>query len=67
MKKLDIKPLSVSTVLTQNTGRKPNMTLENGLCKHNYIETSSPYDMDGETYACSKCGDRYRLYYEDMT
>ena len=35
-------------------------------CKHEYEETSSPYDMDGETYTCKKCGHRYRLYYEDM-
>lgn len=36
------------------------------ICDHEYVETSSCYDMDGETYECKKCGDRYRLYYEDM-
>lgn len=35
-------------------------------CEHNYVETSSSMDMEGETYTCTKCGDRYRLYYEDM-
>lgn len=35
-------------------------------CKHDYKEVSGIYDMDGETYECKKCGDRYRLYYEDM-
>lgn len=35
-------------------------------CKHEYEEVSSNWDMDGETYKCKKCGDRYRLYYEDM-
>lgn len=34
--------------------------------EHDYKETSSSHDMDGETYECTKCGDRYRLYYEDM-
>ncbi len=29
-------------------------------------ETSSPTDMDGETYECDHCGQRYRLYYDDM-
>lgn len=29
-------------------------------------ETSSPRDMDGETYDCEMCGLHYRLYYEDM-
>lgn len=33
---------------------------------HDYKEVSSNYDMDGETYECTVCGDRYRLYYEDM-
>lgn len=33
---------------------------------HDYEEVSSSSDMEGETYECSKCGDRYRLYYEDM-
>lgn len=33
---------------------------------HEYKEVSSPTDMEGETYECQKCGDRYRLYYEDM-
>ena len=36
------------------------------VCKHEYVETSSSSDMDGETYECKKCGHRYRLYYEDM-
>lgn len=32
-----------------------------------YIEeTSASTDMDGETYNCSVCGLRFRLYYEDM-
>lgn len=35
-------------------------------CDHDYEEVSSPLDMEGETYKCTKCGDRYRLYYEDM-
>lgn len=35
-------------------------------CEHDYEEVSSRSDMDGETYKCRKCGDRYRLYYEDM-
>ncbi len=35
-------------------------------CEHDYVEVSSPYDMEGETYKCCKCGDRYRLYYDDM-
>lgn len=35
-------------------------------CEHDYEEVSSPYDMEGETYKCRKCGDRYRLYYDDM-
>lgn len=35
-------------------------------CDHNYEEVSSYSDMDGETYQCTKCDDRYRLYYEDM-
>lgn len=34
--------------------------------EHDYEEVSSPTDMDGETYKCKKCGDKYRLYYEDM-
>ena len=34
--------------------------------EHIYEEVSSPTDMEGETYRCTKCGDRYRLYYEDM-
>lgn len=32
----------------------------------NLKEVSSPTDFDGETYACTVCGERYRLYYEDM-
>jgi len=35
-------------------------------CKHDYKEISSIYDADGESYECTKCGDRSRLYYEDM-
>lgn len=36
-----------------------------GAC--NYLkETSSNTDMDGETYHCDRCGEHYRLYYEDM-
>jgi predicted SprT family Zn-dependent metalloprotease len=66
MKKSDIKLRSVSTAPISNTNHRQNMTLKNGSCKHNYVETSSSHDMDGETYTCSKCGDRYRLYYEDM-
>lgn len=34
--------------------------------EHDYEEVSSPTDFEGETYRCTKCGDRYRLYYEDM-
>jgi hypothetical protein len=34
-------------------------------CQH-LRETSSPTDMDGETYHCDVCGEHYRLYYEDM-
>lgn len=34
-------------------------------CPH-LKEVSSPTDMDGETYACERCGERFRLYYEDM-
>lgn len=36
-----------------------------GKCPH-LQETSSRSDMDGETYSCEVCGERYRLYYEDM-
>lgn len=36
------------------------------VCKHDYQEVSSTTDFDGETYKCSGCGHRYRLYYEDM-
>lgn len=35
-------------------------------CEHEYKEVSGPMDMDGETYKCSKCGHRYRLYYDEM-
>ncbi len=42
------------------------VTVPREVCDHDYIETSSPTDMEGETYRCTKCGDRYRLYYEDM-
>lgn len=37
----------------------------NGRCPH-IKEVSGPSDFDGETYACEVCGERYRLYYEDM-
>lgn len=43
---------------------KPEITKKN--CKHLYKEISSSHDFDGETYKCLFCGDRYRLYYEDM-
>jgi len=42
------------------------VTTDAPTCEHDYEEVSSPHDMDGETYKCQKCGDRYRLYYEDM-
>lgn len=29
-----------------------------------YEETYSDYEQ--ETYVCKKCGDRYKLYYDDM-
>lgn len=32
----------------------------------NLKDTSSPSDMNGETYDCAVCGQHYRLYYEDM-
>ena len=32
----------------------------------NLQETSSKSDFEGETYACAICGERFRLYYEDM-
>lgn len=32
----------------------------------NLRETSSPTDMDGETYDCDICGKYYRLYYDEM-
>ena len=35
-------------------------------CEHDYEEVSSPRDFEGETYKCKICGDRYRLYYDDM-
>lgn len=35
-------------------------------CNHVYDEVSSACDFEGETYKCRYCGDRYRLYYEDM-
>ena len=34
--------------------------------EHDYKEVSSIYDMEGETYECTKCGDYYRLYYDEM-
>ncbi len=34
--------------------------------RKNLKETSSNYDMDGETYECKICGEYYRLYYDDM-
>lgn len=42
------------------------MPTEDTKCDHDYEETSSNTDMDGETYVCKKCKHRYRLYYEDM-
>lgn len=33
-------------------------------CKH--LKEVSGFDMDGETYDCSVCGEHYRLHYEDM-
>lgn len=33
-------------------------------CDHNYVETYSDYEK--ESYECTKCKDRYSLYYEDM-
>lgn len=33
------------------------------LCEHDYEFTQG---YDDELYVCKKCGDRYRLYYEDM-
>lgn len=33
----------------------------------NLKEVSDLRDFDGETYACEVCGERFRLYYEDMT
>jgi hypothetical protein len=38
---------------------------DNGRCP-NLHETSSKFDMDGETYTCIVCGEYFRLYYEDM-
>lgn len=32
----------------------------------NLKEVSRPTDMEGETYECELCGERYRLWYEDM-
>jgi hypothetical protein len=34
-------------------------------CDHDY-KYQNDTDFDAETYVCSKCGDRYKLYYEDM-
>ena len=33
----------------------------------NLKETSSKFDMDGETYSCEVCGVYFRLYYDEMT
>ena len=33
-------------------------------CEHDYVEVYS--DMECEKYECTKCGDRYSLYYDDM-
>jgi hypothetical protein len=41
-------------------------TTESKKCPHKYKEVSSKTDFEGETYKCVYCGDRYRLYYEDM-
>lgn len=32
--------------------------------KHNYKCTHEGWES--ETYECTECGDRYKLYYEDM-
>lgn len=45
--------------------KQPPECKEDSSCP-NLKETSSYTDMDGETYECSVCGLRYRLYYEDM-
>ena len=34
--------------------------------QHTYKEVSAPSDFEKETYECTKCGDRYYLYYDDM-
>jgi hypothetical protein len=44
----------------------PNPLVDKKKCNHDYEEVSSIHDFDGETYVCKICGDRYRLYYEDM-
>lgn len=40
-------------------------TVEKKDCEHDYRYRDDT-DLDRETYVCLKCGDFYRLYYEDM-
>ena len=35
-------------------------------CKHDYKYDENRGGMESEYYECVKCGDFYRLYYEDM-
>ena len=34
------------------------------LCQHDYKEVAGDYER--ERYKCSKCGDSYNLYYDEM-
>jgi hypothetical protein len=45
--------------------KQPQDCKEDTSCP-NLQETSSPTDMNGETYNCEVCGLHFRLYYEDM-
>lgn len=46
--------------------RATRSTQSKETCEHLYDEFYDPHDFEGETYVCRYCGDRYRLYYEDM-
>lgn len=48
------------------TKQPPECTVDKDARCPNLHEVSRPGDMEGETYECKVCGERYRLDYEEM-
>ena len=40
--------------------------MSDSKCEHDYVYDEVRGGFEHEYYKCSKCGDSYKLYYEDM-